>query len=346
MPTIFDLVTSNEITAYWQLKTQDREPYMGEELFPDEQQLGLEIKDIRGAKGTPVVLKPSAFDVAAIPRPRIGFEALRAEMPFFKESKYIDEELRQELNKVIDSGNTAYVDTIMRYIFDDEIELIEGAAAQRERMRMSALTTGAILIEGNGQLYEYDYLMPDDHKVTVTTSWSDESATIIDDIRNGIEKIREDTGDEVARAVTSSKILGYMRKNTEIRQTINSDSQQNAYISDAKLKQFLSDEFGIEVVTNDKKYVDEQGKTQRYVPEDVFVMSPSGYLGKTKFGTTPEQSDLLASSVANVTITDTGVAVTTTKKTDPVQVSTKVTQICLPSFPMAESVYIIDVNFD
>lgn len=346
MPSIFDLVTSAEITAYWEMKTQDRAPYLGEELFPNEQQLSLEIRDIRGAKGLPVVLKPSAFDVAAIPRPRIGFDALRAQMPFFKESKYIDEELRQELNKVIDSNNTVFIDTIMRSIFDDEVELIEGAAAQRERMRMMALTTGQILIEGNGQLYEYDYMMPEEHKVTATTGWDDENADIIGDIRNGIEKISEDTGEDVARAVTSSKVLGLMRKNKAIRQTINSDTQPDAYISDDKLRQFLMDEFNLDVVTNNKKYVDEQGKTQRYVPEDVFVMFPAGNLGKTKFGMTPEQSDLLSSpTVANVTITDTGVAVTTSKKIDPVQVDTKVTQICLPSFPMAESVYIVDVNF-
>ena len=39
-------------------------------------------------------------------------------------------------------------------------------------------------------------------------------------------------------------------------------------------------------------------------------MYPDGNLGKTWFGTTPEESDLMASAVANVRITDTGVAVT------------------------------------
>ena len=39
--TIYDLITSEEIVAYWELKTQDRQPYLGEELFPNEQKLGL-----------------------------------------------------------------------------------------------------------------------------------------------------------------------------------------------------------------------------------------------------------------------------------------------------------------
>ena len=187
--TIYDLILSQEITSYWEILQQDREPYMGEELFPNDKKLGLDLKWLKGSNGLPIVLKPSAYDVAAIPRPRIGFEKLSAEMPFFKESKYIDEELRQELNKVIESGNQAYIDAIVNRIFADETELLEGASAQRERMRMMALTTGTIVMEGNGQTYEYDYQMPDAHKVTTTKSWSDPTATIMDDIIKGINNI-------------------------------------------------------------------------------------------------------------------------------------------------------------
>lgn len=342
--SIFDLIISSEIVAYWELLLQDREPFMGEELFPDDKKLGLTLSWLKGANGMPVVLKPSAFDVQAIPRPRIGFEKMSTEMPFFKESKYIDEELRQDLNKVMESNNQAYIDTIVNRIFADEMELLEGASVQRERMRMMALTTGTIVMEGNGQVYEYDYGMPESHKVTVTKAWSDPSAPILEDIRTGIQKIEEDTGVTVERAVTSGKILGYMRKNTEIRATINSDENPNKYISDNKIIQLLEDEFNLTVVKNEKRYKDESGTEQRYVDEDSFVMFPSGALGKTWFGTTPEESDLLASGVANVTITDTGVAVTTMTKADPVNVETKVTMICLPDFPTADQIYILDTS--
>ena len=153
--SIFDLVVSGEIVAYWELLKQDLPPYMGEELFPNNKKLGLTLQWLKGAKGLPIVLKPSAFDASAIPRPRIGFEKLSTEMPFFKESKYIDEEMRQELNKVMATGVQAYIDAVVNRIFADEKELLEGAAAQRERMRMMLLTTGTIMMEGNGQIYEY-----------------------------------------------------------------------------------------------------------------------------------------------------------------------------------------------
>ena len=42
-------------------------------------------------------------------------------------------------------------------------------------------------------------------------------------------------------------------------------------------------------------------------------------------------------------VTDTGVAVTTVQKADPVQVETIVSMICLPSFEQADQVYIMDI---
>lgn len=344
--SIYDLIISEEIVAYWELLTQDREPYMGEELWPDDKKHGLDLKWLKGSNGLPIVLKASAFDVAAIPRPRIGFERLSVEMPFFKESKNIDEELRQELNKIIESNNQAYIDAVVNRIFNDEMELLEGAAAQRERMRMMALTTGTIVMEGNGQVYEYDYGMPDEHKVTVTKSWRDPTAPILEDIRTGIDKIEEDTGVTVERAVCGSKVIGYLRNNNIIRDSLTNAETGERFLSDDRILAFISDELGIQVVKNNKRYKDEKGKAQRYVPDDVFVMFPAGQLGNTWFGTTPEESDLMSSSVANVTITDTGVAVTTVKKADPVNVETKVTMICLPDFPTADQVYIIDVLTD
>lgn len=341
--TIYDLVTSAEIATYWELLTQDREPYMFEELFPSEQKLGLKLEWIKGANGIPAVLKPSAFDVAAIPRERIGFESFETKMPFFKESKYVDEELRQQLNMVIESQNKAYIKMLLKNIFNDEVDLLEGAAAQRERMRAMMVTTGTIVMEGNGQVYEYDYHMPESHKVTVSKSWSDPSASIMDDIREARDKILTDTGVEATRATCSSKIMGWIRRNQEIRESLSPLTQGGGFISDSKIKQFIKDELQVEIVTNDKKYRDEQKKEQRYVSETLFVMFPDGRLGTTWFGTTPEQSDLLSKKVANVTIVDTGVAITTTEIHDPVTVETKVTQICLPDFPTADQVFIYDV---
>lgn len=343
--TIFDLVAAQEITAYWEELVQDEAPYPCEELFPDDKKRGLKLSWLKGSKGLPVVLKTSAFDVHAIPRPRIGFEKLSAEMPFFKESMYIDEELRQELNMVLETGNQAYIDSVMNRIFDDQMQLLRGARASRERMRMMALTTGVVSMANNGQAFTYDYQVPATHKTTVTTSWSNiNSADPIEDMRKAKELISDETGAVITRAMCDGVTWRNIRNNVNIQKKIYVLSNGVGSISDDRLRQYIMDEVGISVMINDKRYRDENGNTLKFMPSNTFVMFPDGALGNTWFGTTPEESDLMTSNAANVSITDTGVAVTTIQKADPVNVETKVTQICLPSFEQADKVYILDTE--
>lgn len=339
--TIFDLMQSVELTAYWEELIQDEAPYIGEELFPNDKKRGISLKWLKGSKGLPVVLKTSAFDVHAVPRARIGFEKLTAEMPYFKESTYIDEELRQELNLVLETGNQAYIDSVMNKIFDDEVRLLRGAAASRERMRMMALTTGVVSMSANGQLFTFDYGVS--HKGSAAKAWSDHAASDpIEDIRLAKEQILDETGAVITRAMCDSKTWRHIRNNEKIKKEIFVLTNGVGAISDKKLHDYIMDELEIEIVVNDKRYKDENEVTAKFMPENTFVMFPDGELGKTWFGTTPAESDLMSGSVANVSITDTGVAVTTVQKADPVQVETIVSMICLPSFEAADQVYIMD----
>lgn len=342
--TIFDLVTARELSAYWEEMSQDKRPFVGEELFPGDKKLGIDLKWIKGNAGLPVVLKTSAFDVQAIPRARIGFDKLSAEMPFFKESTYIDEELRQELSRVLESGNENIINSILNQVFNDQMRLIESASVSRERMRMMALTTGVIAMASNGQTFVYDYDIPAQNKVNATMQWSNIAATIIDDIRALLDTIEDETGVRPVRALCTRKTFNYMLKNTEIKNAVFVLSGGVGSLNDAKVRSYIADQLELEIVINDKRYKDETGTVTKYVPDDTFVVFPSGNLGTTWFGTTPEESDLLTSNVANVSVVDIGVAVTTMERADPVNVETKVTQICLPSFETANQVGIMDVS--
>lgn len=341
--TIFDYIKAKEIAAYWNVLSQDREPYLLTEMFPDDKKLGLDLSYIKGSSGLPCVLKTSAFDVKAIPRDRIGFEKLYAEMPFFKESLYIDEALRQELNKVLETGNQAYIDVIINRIFADEVQLLEAASAARERMRAMAITTGGISLAANGQAYTYDYQVPESHKLT-NASFNGADYDMVEYINSVADMIEDDTGVRPTRGIVSRAQWQTMMKNNVVKKNIYVLTNGVGTINDNSLRSYLFDQTGIEFVVYAKRYRDENKVTRRFIPDDLVVLFPSGALGKTWFGTTPEESDLMTGSAANVAITDTGVAVTTVKMTDPVNVETKVTQICLPSFEMADQVAIIDVS--
>lgn len=343
MDTIFDLVQAQELAVYWETLAQDEAPYPGEELFPVQKKRGLDLKWLKGAGGLPIVLKTSAFDVSAVPRPRIGFEKLSAEMPYFKESTYIDEELRQELNMVLETGNQAYIDAVVNRVFDDEVNLLRGAAATRERMRMMALTTGVITMEADGQEFTFDYGIT--HKGNVAINWSERTtADPLEDIRLAKEKIQEETGVEPTRAICDGETWRNLRNNKNIVQSIYVMTNGAGAITDNQLRDYVLDQVGVQILVNDKRYKDEDGATQKFVPANTFVLFPEGDLGSTWFGTTPAESDLMSSAVANVSIVDEGVSITTAQKVDPVNVETIVAMICLPSFEAANSVFILDTE--
>ena len=341
--SIFELVTADQIVAYWNTIQADQTGYLGEELFPAQKKLGLDLKWLHGAKGLPVVLKPSAYDAVSLKRDRIGFKQTIAEMPFFKESMYIDEELRQQLNMVLETGNQAYIDSILNRIFDDDTQLLAGAKAQRERMRMSLLMSGSISISANGQDYDYDYGMDASQKKDSGVDWTDPDADIIGDLRAWQQQIQQSTGNVPTRLILNSKTESYFLKNKDLKNAIWHNNAE-APILETNVRQYLNAALGITYAVYDKMFVDELAQQKKFVPDDMVTFIPKGSLGNSWFGTTPEESDLMSGSAANVAITDVGVAVTTVKKTDPVNVDTKVSMIFLPSFEGIENVIIADVG--
>lgn len=345
--TIFELVTASELVAYWNTMANQRGPYLGESLFPARKKRGLNLKWIKGSKGLPVVLNPSAYDAKVKIRDRIGFSTVSTNMPFFKEGVLIDEETRQELNMVLETNNPAYVDSVMNNVFDDETRLLEGARAQRERMRMQLLTTGLIAISANGQDYNYDYGIPSTHKVQTTVPWSNPAADIMGDIRTWQDLIEDETGVRPTRAICDRATFNYFLKNDAIIKSNFVLSNGQAALNEPMVRRYLQENLGLTIEVNTKKFVDEAGATKPFIPANTFTMIPEGDLGSTWFGTTPEESDLMAGQIGNstqVAITDTGVAVATHGQFDPVNVETKVSMICLPSFEAADQIVIADVS--
>ena len=71
-------------------------------------------------------------------------------------------------------------------------------------------------------------------------------------------------------------------------------------------------------------------------------MLPDGVLGYTHLGVTPEESDLMNSLNARVSVNSEGIAITTYGTADPVNVETKVSMVALPSFERANEIVIVD----
>jgi hypothetical protein len=347
MPNIYDLFNSKEIGVYYTNNPSLAIPYMGATLFPSKKQLGLDLSWIKGSNGLPAILKPSAFDTKATLRDRVGFDKIETEMPFFKEAMRIGEKERQELNKLYASSNFDLVMPLITKIYDDVTTLVTGAEVAAERMRMQLLSTGRISIIANRVNYDYDYKFLAGHKETLLTTakWSAlTTATPIQDIQRWQDKVEGDTGSRPTRAVCTRKTWNYLLMNNSIKLDLNPTGGLNVIMTDAMLKQYIQAKLGLMVAVYNKMFKNYDGAATLFFPDDVFTLLPDGNLGSTYFGTTPEESDLMAGANADVTIVNLGVAITTFKEVDPVNVNTKVSAITLPSFESIDTTFIATVN--
>lgn len=77
-----EVFTPAAIAANWTEVASNQIPYLGATLFPARKKAGLDLSWLKGSRGLPVSLMPSAFDAKATFRDRIGFEKLETEMPF------------------------------------------------------------------------------------------------------------------------------------------------------------------------------------------------------------------------------------------------------------------------
>ena len=80
-----------------------------------------------------------------------------------------------------------------------------------------------------------------------------------------------------------------------------------------------------------------------FVPVGYICLIPDGSLGGTWYGTTPEEADLRGAANAEVSIVNTGVAITRTIQEHPVNTNIFASEIVLPSFERMDEVAVLNV---
>ena len=343
MATIYDVINPQLTSARWTETEEDRVPYLLEAWFPARKQLGTEITYLKGKKPAVRPLDLSAYDVPALPIAREAFEKVTTEIPFFKNKLALNEKLRQELLKVLATGNQAYINAILDQVYNDNKTLLDDARLTREMMRAMLLTTGMIAFQSNGQAVAYDYGVPSQNKVTA--SWNDaSSANPIEDIISYMDMVEAKTGVRPTNIVMNRSTFAKVKKAESIRNSVvalTSVLGGGVTVNDAKVKAFILDETGATLYIYDKGYYDKNTKAfVKFIADDTFVIFPDNALGETVFGTTPEEADLMSGTDAVVELVDLGVAITTWKETDPVRVDTKVSMSVVPTLEMPEAIVI------
>lgn len=346
--TIYELFNANALAAYWETLHSNALPYLGATLFTNARMQGLKLDWVKGYDELPTMLMPSAFDAKPTIRDRGGVSTVSMRMPFFRESMRIGEEDRQQLLTLLAAGGTM-ASAIVQRLFNDADRLISGAEVNPEVMRFSAMQTGTITIASPDESgimvnYSYDYDPKGQWKasnvVEASTKWSEANATIVADIL-AVKRAASAKGVMLTRAIVSPTMWARMLTNSAIATDV-LPLATDASISDQELLQYLVKKTGIVFTVYEKMYKDLSGRDQAFMMDDRIVFLPTGTIGQTFFGTTPEEADLMTGNVdCDIRIVGGGIAVGSKKISLPVNSEVWASEIVLPSFQRMNAVYVL-----
>lgn len=350
-----DVFTAEAIALNYTNAASNAIPYLGTGFFPSQKKAGLDLKWIKGHNGLAVSLMPSTFDAKSTFRDRVGISMSETEMPFFRESMLVKEKDEQEIMRVQDSKDP-YAAQVLDNIFNDTKTLVDGANVVPERMIMQLLAplNGSVGIEikANNVDYTYNY-DPDgswkaEHYAKITTDadkWST-SATCdpLFDIETALDAQETASGNRPEILLMSKATFNMIKNSAKVRSGILAqNTTANVNYTSAKVKQYVEEELSVTIIIYNKQFKNESGTAKKFYPDNIVMMLPNGAIGTTWYGTTPEERTLTAKSDADVSIVNTGVAVSVTITDDPVNTKTTVSEIVLPSFERMNECYAMEV---
>lgn len=330
-------------------------PYLGLQFFPEMKKAGLDLKWIKTHKGLPVTLKASNFDALPALRTREGVKIEKTQMAFFRETMQITEEDEQEIGRA-DDENDPYLKSALQSVYDDTNALVSGAEVVPERMRMSLLATTeghpSIGIESDGVKYEYDYDPNGEYaakhylKLEGTSDWSDtENSKPLTDLNNARKALAK-LGKIASYVLMNSNTFEYLLNNKQVKNAILAQNlTANIEMTEENVVPIVRSRTKLSIVLYDKMYMDENKNDQYFYPDNKVTLLPAGALGKTWFGTTPEERT--ASQVADVDVSMYGVGIAIAKKVEygpPAVTSVTASEIVLPSYENMDSTFVIKVS--
>ena len=239
-------------------------------------------------------------------------------------------------------------DRALKMQADDLRDLLNMLINRREAMGASLLTTGAIPIRGfadDGQLASEETIVFDaDWVVGVETPWSNEAATIYDDLKATVDYIAEESGKLPDVMICGRNIEGYLLKNAQFkewaknfRESLTMMSLQPKFQSPHARRLGLISSLGLEAYSYLGTYYDDvTGTVKRYIPDDMVIIGTSG-AGKTMFGRVDLQKDGQFTSYSAEAVPYYSYS------NDNQTTSLSVFSRCLPILPVIESVRCLEV---
>lgn len=288
---VLETITAEERLNFSQNFNIQR-PGILDTIFPDvkTQYWKAEYYRLMSGQRLPEVAFVHALDTEAEIGSRPGFEKVLTEKLFIKRKINQSERLQEAIENGVPDN-----EELTKFVFDDAANLFEGVVARANVMKGQFLGNGIITIKENNVDMSIDYGVPGTAKVTMS-KWEEPGADIMGDIQKMVNAA-EDLGYVVNKAVTSLKMINYMRNNTAM-QTAVLGAANKRLLTKQELANLLMQEYDITVDRCDEKFrykkADGTLATGRYLKENVFTLyeaEPNGSFGTGLWGPTPEETE-------------------------------------------------------
>ena len=349
---IENIVKPSFVGAYIAEAGSNRQNFINEAFFAPVKKVGLELSWLRGAKGAPISLAPTAFDAKTTFIDLPNVVGIKTEMPYFKQAYHFGEKDRQELHYVESVGDPRAKEFMAR-MYDNAANLADSAAVVRERMAMQLLFptngTPGISIKANGVDYTYNYDPSGTWSTTnynaITTAskkWNvPATADPIADIQAKLDALSAISGEDITRIVMNGTTFAAMAACASVKNLVlTTGGVVASFATQVQVVNALRANFGVDVIVYNKQYKDESGVAHKFIPDGYVAFLPDGDLGQMCFGTTPAEIDLSGEDLA---IVDTGVAIYREITKDPVNVNVIAAEIVLPSYERMDACGLIKV---
>ena len=256
----------------------------------------------------------------------------------------------ERMRELIRSG--VREDSLYQYVVNDGVRLADQVFTRSKVAKNELLATGKVTIKENNLDITVDYGVPDDQ----TNLTLDFAADATKDIPAQLQEIIDqatDIGTTLTGMYTSKSVVTKLRQNAAVQKAINGNIGAGALVRMQQLKDYLSDEFGInQIIANDLTYgydatFNAEGRpviqSQRYYPKDkitFFGTNPGGKLGTGLWGDPPEIDAARFYDVSTEPSVSPYVYVMQWMETDPAVLWTKASGLFMPVLFNPNSLFI------
>lgn len=252
-----------------------------------------EWQSIAAAHQIPAMAMFHSFDVEAQKTVRVPVDTHNIEKGLIKVKINQSERLRALTRAGVQGDDAMY-----RYVMNDGFNLAEQVITRAHVAKNELLASGAITIKENNLDLTVDYGVPAAQKaLTIAFGANDDVPAQIQSI---IDQAKA-AGVTITGMFTSGSMLTKMRKHESMQKIIGGNMAAGALVRKTALKEFLSEEFGINVVVEqDYTYAYDRGldasgqivqSTKRYYPINkvtFFAQVNGGKLATGLWGDSPE----------------------------------------------------------